>query len=523
MVSGIIVNARDITERKRSEEAVRQSRAKLDTALASMRDAVIISDAQGNVVDFNDAFVTFNKFKTRQECVKAVADYPGGVGILDLFMPDGTLAPFEMWPAPRALRGETATNTEYTLRRKDTGETWEGSFSFGPIRDKDGRITGSVAAGRDITEHRRSEEALRAAEREKTLILDSASGIIAYHDTDHNLLWANKAYVDELGAPLDELKGKKCYQSWGLDRLCIDCPVTLAIQTGQPQEGELAPENQPHWPPDLGFWRVRSAPVKDSTGKVIGAIEVSYNITEHKQAEEALRRTQTELRALAARLISNDEEEHRTLARELHDDFSQRLAALGFDLAELEAAFPAGVPARLRTKMHEAQGSLISLSGDLRRLAHQMHPSALELLGLSPALHQLCKDASRQGHFSVRLKTRSAPKTLSPNASLCLYRVAQECLRNIVKHAAADEVSVTLSGKDACLRLSIRDNGVGFDTEAAPSRGGLGLVSVRERVRQTGGTLAVESRPGEGTQVTVEIPLLTRARRKRSSGINSPV
>ncbi|MBP7529502.1 MAG: response regulator [Syntrophorhabdaceae bacterium] len=142
------------------EDQLRESRAKLEAALASMTDAVFIYDAQGSLVDFNDAFATFHRFKNKEECSTALAQYPD---ILEVFLPDGTLAAVDMWAVPRALRGETATKAEYTLRRKDTGETWVGSYSFGPIRDKDGQIVGSVIIGRDITERKRTEEALQKA------------------------------------------------------------------------------------------------------------------------------------------------------------------------------------------------------------------------------------------------------------------------------------------------------------------------------------------------------------------------
>jgi PAS domain S-box-containing protein len=148
----------DVTERKRAEEALRESRAKLEVAVASMPAAVFISDAEGRFIHFNDAFATFHRFAGKEECAKTLAEYPA---IIDVFLPDGTPAPLEMWPSARALRGETATNAEYTLRRKDTGESWVGSYSFGPIRDRDGRIAGSVVAGRDITESKRAEEEIR--------------------------------------------------------------------------------------------------------------------------------------------------------------------------------------------------------------------------------------------------------------------------------------------------------------------------------------------------------------------------
>ena len=152
------IYGRDITDRKLAMAALLESRAKLEAALASMTDAVFISDAEGRFIDFNDAFATFHRFRSKDECSKTFAEYPD---ILDVFMANGEPAPLDQWAVRRALRGETVTNAEYRLRRKDTGETWVGSYSFGPIRDKDGRIVGSVVAGRDITEHKRMEAELR--------------------------------------------------------------------------------------------------------------------------------------------------------------------------------------------------------------------------------------------------------------------------------------------------------------------------------------------------------------------------
>ena len=156
----------DVTERKRAEGALRESQAKLEAAVASMPAAVFISDTEGRFIHFNDAFATFHRFPSKEECAKTLAEYPA---FLDVFFPDGTLAPLEMWAVPRALRGETATNAEYTLRRRDTGESWVGSYSFGPIRDRDGRIVGSVVAGRDITDSKRAEEEIRRLNAELEL------------------------------------------------------------------------------------------------------------------------------------------------------------------------------------------------------------------------------------------------------------------------------------------------------------------------------------------------------------------
>jgi PAS domain S-box-containing protein len=151
---------RDLTEQREAERELWANRAKLDAALTSMNDAVFISDADGRFVEFNDAFVSFHRFSSRQECLTTLAEYPE---ILDVFLPNGELAAFEQWAGPRALQGETATSVEYGLLRKDTGERWFGSYSFAPIRSADGTIVGSVVAARDVTPWKKAQADLEAS------------------------------------------------------------------------------------------------------------------------------------------------------------------------------------------------------------------------------------------------------------------------------------------------------------------------------------------------------------------------
>jgi len=152
---GLFILSTDIAERKQAERYMEESKAKLDAALESMTDAVSISDNEGNFINFNEAFAAFHKFKSKEDCSRTLAEYPD---ILDVFMDTGEPAPVEMWAAHRALRGEIGTNVEYSLLRKDTGDAWVGSYSFAPIRDTQGSITGSVVVGRDITKQKQAEE-----------------------------------------------------------------------------------------------------------------------------------------------------------------------------------------------------------------------------------------------------------------------------------------------------------------------------------------------------------------------------
>ncbi|TLU81919.1 MAG: PAS domain S-box protein [Chlorobium sp.] len=196
-ISCYIGTVMDITDRKNAEQKISESKAKLEAALASMSDAVFISDPSGNFNEFNNAFATFHRFHSKEECAKNLDEY---LKILDVFMPDGTLAPKEQWAVSRALRGESATNTEYSLRRKDTGETWVGSFSFAPIRDKTSKTVGSVVSGRDITEQKLAETAIKESELKFRSIFDYAPFAIAIAEIQNDrLLDVNTSWLKLFG------------------------------------------------------------------------------------------------------------------------------------------------------------------------------------------------------------------------------------------------------------------------------------------------------------------------------------
>lgn len=148
----------DITEHKKIEDELIKSKNRLEAVIRSMNDAVFITDVKGNFIDFNEAFATFHKFKNKDEVYRILARYPDYINV---YFEDWTLAPFDMWAVPRALKGETVPNEEYIFQRKDTGETWWGSCSFGPVRDSNGKIIGSVVVTRDTTKRKNIEQELK--------------------------------------------------------------------------------------------------------------------------------------------------------------------------------------------------------------------------------------------------------------------------------------------------------------------------------------------------------------------------
>ncbi len=222
-------------------------------------------------------------------------------------------------------------------------------------------------------------------------------------------------------------------------------------------------------------------------------------------------RAEDKLRSLAAQLINAQEEERRRISRDLHDDVSQRLAMLTVEVETLEQnlrAFPEQFRARLRQLRRQVGG----LSDDVRHMAYQFHPSILDDLGLPIALKRYVDDLSARTGLRGTFVQRNLAERLPQDVSSCLYRVAQESLGNVSKHSRATQFTVELVGSEEGISLSVRDSGVGFSPELAkPPNGGLGLISMKERVRLVSGTLEVLSRPGEGTHVRVWVPLSGRS------------
>jgi len=205
--------------------------------------------------------------------------------------------------------------------------------------------------------------------------------------------------------------------------------------------------------------------------------------------------------ALTSRLLTAHEDERRRLARELHDDISQRLARVAIDAARLES-LDSHAAASL-----SAHDELVRLSEDVHALSYRLHPSILDDLGLAEALKAECEQVSRQQALRIDVELHEVPDALPRDVALCIFRVAQEALRNVARHAQASVAMVTLAPDGGGLLLAVTDNGVGFDIEASQSRPSLGRASMSERVRVLGGRLGIRSVSGKGTILSAWVPL----------------
>lgn len=243
----------------------------------------------------------------------------------------------------------------------------------------------------------------------------------------------------------------------------------------------------------------------DEKGLPVGMFGATQDITDVKNNEAKLLQGQEDLRALTARLVDLQESGMKELARELHDDLSQNLAALGMEISTLlrpSAKRSRSFSERLRALKLRIQ----QMAGDVHAISMRLHPAILHELGLKAALEEECTRFSRQTGIPVRFESEGKSTLPAADVSLCLYRVAQESLQNIAKHANATNARVVLSGTGDGIRLRIEDTGDGFDRNKAKGKGGLGLISMEERVRLVYGKFAIQSQPGYGTKVEVFVP-----------------
>lgn len=226
---------------------------------------------------------------------------------------------------------------------------------------------------------------------------------------------------------------------------------------------------------------------------------LEHDIAERKRAEAALT-------DLSVRLINAQEEERRRLARELHDDINQRLAMLAIDLEKTAMSLPAESNGAVG-HLQELSNRTSDIGGDLHRLSHNLHSSTLDVLGLNEGVRSLCAEFTEQQDLQVEFVSHDVPRRVPPNTSLCLFRIAQEGLRNVKKHSAARRAVVQLVGNGDEITLSITDTGSGFDPRDVTFKAGLGLRSMQERLRAVGGNFEIHSRRGGPTRIIARAPL----------------
>jgi PAS domain S-box-containing protein len=399
----------------------------------------------------------------------------------------------------RSQRAGEPVDVEYRIILPGEGkERWIASRGR-PRLDAAGRPERLMGISIDITDRKRAEDSLRTSEARLAAGAELAG--LAYVEVDEG---TGEVFTDDrlrefLGIPPDRV-GLQIVEFWK-EHLHPDDASFVLGERRQAIDGErdelrveyryLHPVRGEMWIQHLG-----RATTRDGTNFAVRSFGALRDITESKRAEESLL-------DLSRRLIQAHEEERALLARELHDDLTQRLAVLAIDAGRAELAATDRAQA---LELKSVREGLVRVSEDIHSLAYQLHPSVLDELGLAAALRAECDRLGRQGSIDLALELDPLPAVVDRDAALCLFRVAQEALNNVNRHAGARAASVTLRQMDGGLLLAVRDDGSGFDPATPRKARSLGLASMRERVRLVGGTLDVESAPGRGTAIIAWVP-----------------
>jgi len=391
---------------------------------------------------------------------------------------------------------------EYQLRRFDGEYRWISSIGV-PRLNPDQSFAGYIGSCIDITDRKQAEEARRESEDKLRLLLDSTAEAIFGVDLEGNCTFCNAACLRALGyRQVNELLGRNMHdlihhsRADGMGRKNDGCHILQAFRTG---EG-LHMENETLWRANgttfpAEFW---SHPQRRGN-EIVGAVVAFIDVTERKRTEEALS-------GMNRRLMEAQEQERTRIARELHDDINQRLALLAVQLGLIQQS-PFLEGSEASSRMNELRQEVSEISIDLQALSHRLHSSKLEYLGAVAAMKSWCQEFGERQKMEIEFNSIDVPGPLPNDLSLCLFRVLQEAMHNASKYSGVKHIEVELRGSQGEIHLLIKDLGAGFDVEKATKGPGIGLSSMRERVKMVNGAISIASQPKGGTTVHVRVPL----------------
>jgi PAS domain S-box-containing protein len=500
---------KEIVERKRAELAVRESEARLQAVLDNSPAIIFLKDVHGRYLHINRQF---------EHAFQMARDEVVGKTDPDLF-PAAQAASFRANDR-RVLRAGGPVEFEETARYHDGQHT--SIVSKFPLRDAGGSIYAICGIATDITSRKQAEEALRESEERFRLMVSNVKDYAIF-------LLTPDGRVASWNAGAEQINGYRAKEIIGRHFSCFYLPQD--VERGMPQR-ELRSALRNGRFEEEG-WRIRKdgspfwansvlTPIRDESGRLRGFAKVVRDMTERKRAEQALlesqehyrhlfnrdRAMQENLRNLSDRILHVQEEERTHLSRELHDEVGQALTAINVNLAMVKRN-GASRRADLSRKIADTQNLVEQTMETVHRFARELRPAMLDDLGLVPALRSYTKRFAERTHLSVRFHGNPVAESLSREQKTVVFRVTQESLTNVAKHARASRVEVSLRRSGAGLRLTVKDNGRAFKVERpVPGQGTkhFGLMGMQERVRLINGQFTIASKPGHGTTVSVEIP-----------------
>jgi len=474
--------ARDITERKRAEEALRQSEMRYRRIVETTNEGVWLLDS-----------TLHNSYINRQmaEMLGYEPEEMLGRSVFDFYFPEDVEHKKQV--LTRRQQG-LREQIEERLRRKDGSDLWV-RLAATPVCKSNGEFDGALAMVCDITERKRAEEAVRESEQRFGSLADTAPVLIWMAGTDKLCTYFNKTWLNFTGRSLQSELGNGWadrVHSEDLQR-CMDT-YTQAFERREEFRMEYRlrrHDGEYRWVLDMGVPRF------DHGCSFAGYIGVAVDVTERKLAEDAISKVNQ-------KLIQAHEEERSRIARELHDDICQRIALLAGRLDDFQHGHPESLN-QLRCELGQASEEVQVLGADVQALSHRLHSSKLQYLGLTAAAAGFCREFSAQQGVEIDFQSEGIPEELSHEISICLFRVLQEAVQNAAKHSGSRRFQVSIKGGSNQIELTVHDSGIGFELERAFQKQGLGLTSMRERMKLVNGELSVESGLQLGTTICARV------------------
>src|ERR1022692_2418881 len=497
-------------ERDRSEELLRESEERFRTIFENAGLGTSLVDRRGHPIKCNPAV---------QKMLGYTESELRSMAFTEFTHPDDIDLDWNLYSELVAGKRD-----KYEIEKryiKKNGELIWGHLTVSPIKHRDdARAEYTIGMVEDITERKRSEELLRESEERFRTIFENAGVGAALVDWEGHAVKCNPALQRMLGYTEGELSNMVFTEFTHPDDINLDWKLYSELVAGKRDQYEIekryiTKDGRFLW----GQLTVSQAKNKDGTPAkyMVGMV---VDISDRKRAELELMvahrqlmrelaertRAEAEIVRLSERLITAQEEERTRIARELHDDLSQQIAGLGIALSNIRRQIPADLR-EARDQAERAYHKLLTIGEGIRHLSHELHPAIIEHSGLVSALESYCTEFELLTKVSATVQAQGQFEDLSAKTQLGIYRIAQEALYNIWRHADVKEAEICLARVEERIHLQISDRGVGFDPAQPSKDAGLGLVSMRERARLLGGSFSFQSSPGKGTTIAADIPI----------------